>query len=238
MAKFKWHRRGDTWLARAFSDGKAGRDHPRADEIEAIAANIATVGPQPLWAGYEPVYAQQKKMPWAGSAPVRSPDQVRTRREMGCLFAWIVEQRRPDLVVEFGTAFGVSALYWAAGLDAAGAGHLLTFEPNQVWHDIAAAHLRVFSPRVTAVLGTFEDNIDKWRGEKTIDVAFVDGIHTSDFVNPQVELLIARLSPGGLILLDDLRFSDDMAGCWEQWANDPRVKSSIAIDRRVGILEF
>jgi predicted O-methyltransferase YrrM len=116
---------------------------------------------------------------------------------------------------------------------------LLTFEPNEVWHAIAAARLRDFSPRVVSVLGTFEDRIDEHleAGEK-IDIAFVDAIHTSDFVTPQVELLIARLSPGGIIALDDISFSDDMRQCWGRWAKDPRVVASVEVANRVGILEF
>ena len=73
---------------------------------------------------------------------------------------------------------------------------------------------------------------------ETIDIAFVDAIHTSEFVTPQVELLITLLAPGGLIVLDDISFSDDMCQCWNRWAHDPRVAASVAVGNRVGILEF
>jgi predicted O-methyltransferase YrrM len=164
---------------------------------------------------------------------------VRSQAEIGCLFAWIAATRRPQMIVEFGTAFGISAMYWSAGLDQAGSGRLLTFEPNEIWHAIAAARLAEFSGRATPVLGTFEDKIADYLGQgETIDIAFVDAIHTSDFVTPQVELLITRLAAGGLIILDDISFSDDMRQCWQRWANDPRVTASVAVADRVGILEF
>jgi predicted O-methyltransferase YrrM len=239
VTDLEWSRRGDGWLSRAFaSDTLPPTRHAKTEQIEAIAAEIAKVGAQPLWSGYEAVYRKRGDMPFANAALMRQPHQVRSQPEMGSLFAWTAEQRRPDLIVEFGTAFGVSALYWSAGLDTAGCGHLLTFEPNAVWHGIAASHLRGFSTRVTPVLGTFEDEIDNARGSRTIDIAFVDGIHSSDFVDPQVEALIARLSPNGLIFLDDIAFSPDMAGCWQRWAVDERVHASVAIRKRVGILEF
>ena len=157
---------------------------------------------------------------------------------MGCFFTWLVERRQPDLVVEFGTAFGVSAMYWAAGLDRNGHGRLLTFEPNETWHSIAKQHLELFSARVIPVAGTFEGNIDAQRNGQTIDLAFVDAIHTSEFVDAQVRLVIDRLSPGGLIVLDDINFSDDMRACWNRWAEDPRVAASLAVSERVGVLEI
>jgi predicted O-methyltransferase YrrM len=57
-------------------------------------------------------------------------------------------------------------------------------------------------------------------------------------VTPQVEIVIERLTPGGLIVLDDIAFSDDMRACWTKWANDPRVTASAALDGRVGVLEM
>ena len=158
---------------------------------------------------------------------------------MGRFFAWLVRVRRPQLIVEFGTAFGVSGMYWLAALEAAGEGRLLTFEPNPVWQSIAERNLSEVGARYVAVAGTFEASIDSVRqpGEY-IDLAFVDAIHTSAFVRPQVELLIERLAPNGLILLDDIAFSPDMRQCWEAFARDDRVAASVVVGGRVGVLEL
>ena len=210
----------------------------RMREIEQIASSINALGPQPLWEGYRATYQHKPDVPWAQAALSRTPDQVRSQAEIGCLFAWLAATRRPTLIVEFGTAFGISAMYWSAGLDQAGSGRLLTFEPNEGWHTIAATRLAEFSARAIPVLGTFEDKIaDHLKQGETIDIAFVDAIHTSDFVTPQVELLITRLTKSGLIILDDISFSDDMRQCWQRWASDPRVTASVAVADRVGILE-
>jgi predicted O-methyltransferase YrrM len=236
-----WHRRAaDSWLRQNLPEHSlAVVPLARMRDIERIAASINALGPQPLWEGYRATYQHKPDVPWAQAALSRTPDQVRSQAEIGCLFAWMAATRRPRLIVEFGTAFGISAMYWAAGLDQAGAGRLLTFEPNQVWQAIAAARLGEFSKRAIPVLGTFEDKIaDYLKHGETIDIAFVDAIHTSDFVTPQVELLITRLAPGGLIVLDDISFSDDMRQCWQRWADDRRVTASVAVADRVGILEF
>ena len=237
-----WYRQDpESWLMRNMSADTISipeRAHHRA--IEAIAARINDSGPQPLWAGYEQAYRKDNSIPWSSAAREREPNQVRTQPEMGRLFSWLAERRASALIVEIGTAFGVSARYWAEGLKAGRTGgRLLTFDPNETWHAIASRHLRDYDGIVEAKIGTFEDGIASClkSGEK-IDIAFVDAIHTSEFVSPQVEMLIEYLAPGGLILLDDISFSADMSGCWQRWAIDSRVVTSVAVANRVGFLEF
>ena len=236
-----WHRQNpESWLDQNLRTGVLRMpDAPRYKAIEAIAAKINASGPQPLWKGYREVYESDNTVPLSQLPLERMPDQVRTQPEMGRLFSWLAERRRPDLIVEIGTAFGVSARYWAEGLKAASAGRLLTFDPNEIWHGIASSHLKDYDGIVEAKLGTFEDSIDECMkpGEK-IDIAFVDAIHTSEFVSRQVEMLVKRLASDGFILLDDISFSHDMTRCWERWARDPRVLASVAVANRVGILEF
>ena len=83
-------------------------------------------------------------------------------------------------MVEFGTAFGVSGMYWLSGLESNNFGELLTFDPNEVWAEIARKNLSGISNRFQLVNGTFEDNIDAYLGsDRQIDMAFIDVIHTS-----------------------------------------------------------
>ena len=234
-----WHRRAvSSWLAQNIPahDFVVGRPS-RMPEIELVAKSLQRSGPHALWDGYRQVYARNGAVPLADAKQVRTSNEVRSEASMGCFFTWLVERREPALLVEFGTAFGVSAMYWAAGLDRNGHGRLLTFEPNETWHSIAKQHLELFSARVVPVAGTFEANIDAHRNGQTIDIAFVDAIHTSEFVDAQVRLVMDRLSPGGLIVLDDINFSEDMRACWNRWAEDPHVVASLALSERVGLLE-
>lgn len=235
-----WVRRDPaSWLPQHLPERAIKLPETRAHrEFEKIAAAINRRGAQPLWDGYRDAYRKDATVPWANAAMMRTPDQVRTHPHMGRLFAWLAEQRRPRLIVEIGTAFGVSAMYWASGLQRAGGGRLLTFDPNAVWRDIAAAHLSAFGPMVEIVPGTFEDKIDAHlRGQK-ISLAFVDAIHTQEFVTAQIGILLTRMEPNGIIVLDDISFSDGMRGCWTQWSGDRRVRASVVVDDRVGILEF
>ena len=213
-------------------------DTGQYSSFEKIAAGINSRGTQPLWDGYRAAYEKDSTVPWANASMQRLPDQVRTQPQMGRLFAKIAANIKPDLIVEIGTAFGVSAMYWASGLQASGRGRLVTFDPNPTWHGIAAEHLAGFGPTVETVLGTFEENIDARLMGQKISIAFVDAIHTDSFVSAQIEMLLLRAAPNAIIVLDDITFSDDMRACWKKWAGDARILSSVSVDDRVGILEF
>lgn len=235
-----WQRTAsDSWLASNIQ-GAEWRPPalPLAQRIEAQALRTESMGPQPLWDGYRQVYQSDPNVPWAKQEMQRTSEQVRSQPTMGRLFAWLAASRRPDLIVEIGTAFGISGMYWLAGLEAARNGRLLTFEPNEVWQRIAARNLRAISDRAVSVLGTFEDEFEKQAGGQAIDLAFVDAIHTSAFVDSQFNLLLPHMSPGGLILLDDISFSPDMAACWQRLSHHPKARASVALDNRLGIIEF
>ncbi len=238
--KLTWIKKDqESWLAKNLPERSfslpASAQHR---SFEAIAGEINRRGVQPLWDGYRAAYDKDSNVPWAGASMERWPDQVRTQPQMGRLFAWLAEHRKPEIIVEVGTAFGVSAMYWASGLQGARHGQLLTFDPNPVWHDISAAHLKSFGETVDAVCGTFEDNIDARLNGRKISLAFVDAIHTDEFVSRQVVMLTERMAADCIIVIDDIGFSKDMQFCWTRWASDSRVRSSVAIDNRVGILEF
>ena len=197
--------------------------------IESLAQETNRLGPQPLWSGYEGNNI---------GGPTRMPDVVRTAATMGALYTSLVQALRPHIVVEFGTAFGVSGMYFLAGLEANQHGRLLTFDPNDVWRNAALGNLARISNRFESVLGTFEDSIDAVlpQGHR-IDLAFIDAIHTPEFVQPQLELVVERSADGAVIIIDDINFSGEMRACWQRIAEDNRFVSSAALGGRVGILE-
>jgi predicted O-methyltransferase YrrM len=198
-------------------------------KIEKIAETTNGLGPQPLWDGYG-------KNNIAGKT--RMPDGVRTNYNMGNLYSQIVKHLQPNVIVEFGTAFGVSSMYFLSGIQENSFGHLFTFEPNNQWRDIAVKNISEIGNQFTSISGTFEDNQKTTLPDGTcIDLAFVDAIHTSAFVRPQIEIVLSRSHTGTIIILDDINFSDDMQKCWIELANDERFIASASLGNRVGILE-
>lgn len=227
-----WVKKGDgSWLAQHLGGATVRpASTPFSSRIEKLADQTDRMGPQPLWDGYGADNV---------AGDTRMPSGVRTTATMGNFYSWLVRARQPGVIVEFGTAFGVSGMYFLAGLEANGKGTLLTFEPNEVWRRMAVACLEKIGTRFVSVAGTFEDRIDAaLPAGARIDMAFIDAIHTSAFVTPQLELVMARCSDRALVILDDIDFSDDMRSCWNRVARDARFVSSVALGQRVGLLEY
>lgn len=199
-------------------------------QIEKLARQTNKKGPQPLWEGY-------------GGNNIgglsRMPDGVRTAPAMGDLFTYLVKKLKPMILVEVGTAFGVSGMYFLAGTNLNSKGQLLTFDPNDVWANLANNNLSQISDRFKMTIGTFEENIDKILPQgQSIDLAFIDAIHTKEFVLPQLDIVVERSSKEAIIILDDINFSGDMKECWQEVSRDSRFASSVLLGDRVGILEL
>ena len=199
-------------------------------KIERLAYLTNKRGAQPLWEGY-------KENNTAGKT--RMPDGVRTAPAMGNLYTHLVQKLRPKTIVEFGTAFGVSGMYFLAGIESNDKGMLLTFDPNDKWATFAKDNLYEISNRFKLTIGTFEENIDNVLPEgETIDLAFIDAIHTKEFVVTQLDIVISKSSNRAIIILDDINFSNNMKEFWKEISCDSRFSSSVAIGDRVGVLEL
>jgi predicted O-methyltransferase YrrM len=130
-------------------------------------------------------------------------------------------------------------MYWLAGLERAGSGRLVTFDPNPAWAEIAHDNLAAVGGRFTSVVGTFEAEAARELGAgRSIDLAFVDAVHTSDVVLRQFEDVARRAKPGAIVVFDDINFSADMRFAWTKLANDPRVAGAATFGARVGMLEL
>ena len=119
----------------------------------------------------------------------------------GSLLYLLVRAARPATVVEFGTSFGISALYLAAGLADNGAGRLLTTELSAT--KVAAARDNLaragLAERVTVLPGDALTTLADVPGP--VDLLLLDG--WKDLYLPVLRLLEDRLPTGALVLADD-----------------------------------
>ena len=227
-----WIRKGDSGsLVKILGENSVNypKNRLQTEILERISKTNA-LGSQPLWDGYGDHNRR---------GPTRRPRQVQTHATHGNFFAHLVGQLSPDNIVEFGTAFGVSGMYFLSGIESAGTGRLLTFEPNEVWAEIADANLSSISSKYSLTNGTFEENIgDKLDDGAFIDLAFIDAIHVKEFVDSQLEIVLNRSRPGTVVLIDDINFSKSMQVCWQEISNQERFLSSASLGTRVGIVEL
>jgi predicted O-methyltransferase YrrM len=197
--------------------------------VEERAKRTHQTGDRPLWEGYQSV----KDYPKTGDT--RKPDEVRSEAQLGRFYTWLASRREENAIVEFGTAFGVSGMYWLSGMKA---GRLYTFEPNRDWAASAEENLRAISDRFTLTVDTFEAAGPGLLAPESVGIAFIDAIHTSEFVFRQYDILKPLMKRGGLVVFDDISFSPDMADCWRRIARDPSLAASATVTGRVGIVEL
>lgn len=219
-----WERRAN-WLGANLPEGKFPANTFRAERmIERCTSETQRLG------GFLPhgIYGKDDLK--------RDAQMVRATRGLGRFYNWLVVNRKPEVVVEFGSAFGHSGMCWLAGLEENGAGELFTFEINPVLQKIAAKNLAAIGSRFLSFAGSFEDHLDEAIQDRKIDIALIDGVHTSAWVLPQFDTVVRRMKPGGIVIVDDIVLTDDMKSAWKTIAHDPRGAAAVAVDR-TGVFE-
>jgi len=148
----------------------------------------------------------------------------------------LVRSARPSLVVEFGSALGISGAYLASALRANGTGRLVTVEGSPSRQTIAAESIESVAPGVTtSIRGFFDDHLDVLDGAALF---FNDGNHHADAVLRYAEAAVTRMAKPGLLIVDDVQgYSDEMTAAWKQLCADRRFSRSLLVDR-IGLLSF
>jgi len=203
---------------------------PCHEAIEEAAKKTNAAGGRSLWAGYKEIANYPRS-----TESTRTPNQVRIAPVTGRFFTWLASMRHSPLIVEIGTAFGISGMYWLAGI---GEGHLYAFEPNQEWAQLAGENLASISSKFTLTADMFERSAPGLIEPASVDIAFIDAIHMPDVVQQQFAIVRPLMKPGGLVLFDDIGFSDGMRRCWAEIANSFNIAASGTLGRRTGIVEL
>ena len=135
----------------------------------------------------------------------------------GDLLYALARSARPDIVVEFGTSYGISTLFLAAAVVDNGAGHVLTTELSPVKVDAARASLAAagLDGAVTVVSGDARETLADIAGP--IGLVLLDG--WKDLCLPVLRLLEDKLAPGALVIADDVTFPS--MGSYLAYVRDP-----------------
>ena len=123
--------------------------------------------------------------------------------DVGRLLYVLTRSRRPQIVVEFGTSYGISGIHLAAALRDAGRGRLVTTEFDAVKAGRAQDNFRAagLADLIEIRIGdAFETLRDGLAGG--IEVLLLDG--WKPLYLPMLKFLEPRLAPGALIIADDL----------------------------------
>lgn len=129
-------------------------------------------------------------------------------RDTGMLLYMLARSSRAETIVEFGTSFGISTLFLAAGLRDNGGGRLITteFEPSKVErarrHIAEAGVADLVEFRAGDALGTLAVDMPE-----SIDLVLLDGAKA---LYPDILRLVEpRLRPGAMIVADNVEHSPE-----------------------------
>jgi len=139
----------------------------------------------------------------------------------------LVLWRKPRQILELGTSLGLSAAYLAMANKES---RIITLEgcpniANCAQHNLNYLNL---NQQVLVRVGEFSKTLDKSIADfKTLDLVFIDGHHAKIPTLKYWEKIKKHLTPGALVIFDDIHWSSGMEEAWETVKQDPGVQISI-----------
>ncbi len=154
-----------------------------------------------LWSSMTPLDDVLADLREETATTLRDHAQMQISPEQGAFLTTLVAAMGARRVIEVGTFTGYSALCLARGLGPEGLLHC--FDVSEEWTQIARRHWRRagLDDRIELTLGPAAQSLAALPPDPVVDVAFVDADKTG--YPEYVELLLPRLRPGGLLLLDN-----------------------------------
>jgi predicted O-methyltransferase YrrM len=146
----------------------------------------------------------------------------------------LVRELAPRSCLELGTGLGLSAAYHAAALELNGAGRLTTLEGAQAWGAVAEQSLSGLglAGRAQLRIGAIDDTLPELaRRMAPIDYAFLDADHSEQATLEHFDAILPHLSPGAVVLLDDITLSEGMGRAWKAVSRRERASARLAVGR-------
>lgn len=147
----------------------------------------------------------------------------------------LVNYIKATSILELGTSVGLTTLYLAKQKSA----RVTTFEGNKALINIARTHFEFFETKnIQLVEGNLNTTLaDYLQNPAKIDYALMDANHQYEPTIRYFNLLAKRMAEKGIIVLDDIYYSEEMAKAWKELRNHTLVYGSVDLFR-FGILFF
>jgi cephalosporin hydroxylase len=131
---------------------------------------------------------------WLGVPVLKSPFDLWTAQEL-------IQELRPDVIIETGTAHGGSAFYMASLCDLIGKGRVITIDvnedPSRPLHD-RITYLRGSSTALETV-----DNVRRLVRPGETTLVFLDSDHRRDHVRREMEAYGGLVTRGSYLVVED-----------------------------------
>lgn len=155
-----------------------------------------------------------------------------SKGKYGDLLYKLTQHYQPDKILEFGTSLGIGTIYMKLGNPLT---DITTVEACTNTYHEATTHFRSVGIEVNAFNTTFDDYLHNIPKDETFDLIFIDGHHDGKATINYLERLKSHYHNDTLIILDDIRWSDDMYEMWQKlvWSEDFHVTIDLF---RMGII--
>lgn len=142
------------------------------------------------------------------------------------------EEHRPLEILELGTSLGITTAYLAS-VDSKN--RVMSFEGSSSIASLARKQWQILGlENIECVEGRIEDTLYN-NARAKLDFVYVDANHTYEATMGYVHFLLDRMSPKGIVVVDDIHYSREMCRAWEELKKDKRVTSSMDLFH-VGLL--
>ena len=149
--------------------------------------------------------------------------------EMGQLLFRLVnfmgqEEKRPLEILELGTSLGITTAYLSS---ADSHNHVVTLEGSEAVLQVARGVWRALRLKnIESKVGNIDDTLYLYAREK-LDLAYVDANHTYEATMRYADYLLPRMHEKGVLVIDDIHYSEEMERAWTALKNDSRVTTSM-----------
>jgi predicted O-methyltransferase YrrM len=147
----------------------------------------------------------------------------------------IVTHIQATRIIELGTSVGLTTLYLALNPES----KVFTFEGNKALVQVALTHSEYFNKKnISIITGNIDQTLpDFIQNPAKIDFALMDANHRYAPTMKYFELLAKRVQTKGVIVVDDIYYSPEMAKAWNELKQHPLVYGSVDLFR-CGLLFF
>ena len=146
--------------------------------------------------------------------------------KFGQLLFRMANYYQPAVVVELGTSLGLSAAYLAMGNPLA---RVVTCEGAGAIAAIANENFSLLGIRnIETIQGNFDETLPAiLKKHSPVDLAFIDGNHRAAPTLHYFEQLLQHISRQGILIFDDIHWSEEMEAAWLAIKNHPAVMLTV-----------
>ncbi len=160
---------------------------------------------------------------------------------------WLVEQLKPNLIVELGTHTGNSYFALCQSVQANGLNshcyavdtwlgdeHAGKYDGEEVYSQVLSFNQERYAGFSKLLRMTFDEALEYFN-DGTIDLLHIDGLHTYEAVHHDFDTWQSKLSEQSVVMFHDINVRQDDFGVWRLWEELSAQYPSLSFDHSYGL---